>query len=363
MHTCILILMLLALAGCSTRKEEEERSSEAGARLIEAPPKTADELFAVTRVIDLETTSESLIAFPFDLCVSREEVFVASRNNEIKVFDMEGKYKRTIGHLGDGPGEYRNIAALFPRGGNEIGVYDWSNLRLTIFSRNGAYHMSAVFGMPGMEGARSMLFLDGHYYVHVPSSPAQNYHLVKLDTSLSVAGAYLEGDRRYRGYQDRLLFNGGIVTDTARRCIYEADSYYYGIRRIDPVTGEISELMPDPPPFYVPLPSLPAPTTMEETLAQFQKGTNVYNIFLASQRYVVLEYHLPSGNGRVKVVYLFYDLDRATYFTAPAANVHPAFADGDHLYGLVYHDKNSRQDEEMVRNPSLIVYTLSIESP
>ena len=66
-----------------------------------------------------------------------------------------------------------------------------------------------------------------------------------------MSGGYVEADRHYMGYQDRLLFNGGIVTDKERKRIYEADSYFYGIRCIDPVDGTVTELEFEPPSFYV----------------------------------------------------------------------------------------------------------------
>ena len=333
----------------------------AGIHPVELSGRNADSLFVVTRVIDLETTSESLIAFPFDLCIDGGDIFVASRNNEIKVFNMTGKYVRSIGRLGDGPGEYRTISALFPHGSSEIGVYDWSNFRLTLFSREGAYRMSAVLGMPGMEGVRSVLFIDGSYYIHVPSSPAQNYHIVRMDSNLALTGGYLEADKHYAGYQDRLLFNGGIVHDRRTGCIYEADSYSYGIRCLDPVTSTVRQLAFEPPSFYVTMPPLTAPTSMDEALSLFQRGTNVYNIFMAAGRHLILEYHQTVSRGRVKVIYLFYDLKSGGCFTVPAGEIHPSYADGEHLYALMYHEKNSKQPGDMGSNPSLIVYDLAIE--
>jgi len=226
MRTTLIVPLLIFLEACSGKGGDDKQASGTTS-VVELTGKTADAILRVSRVIDLETTSESLISFPFDLCVNDGEIFVASRNNEIKVFAMDGKYRRSIGRLGDGPGEYRTVGSLFPRGSRGIGVYDWSNLRLTIFSRDGAYQTSAVLGMPGMEGVRSALFIDGSYYIHVPSSPAQNYHVMRLDSSLAFTGAFVEADRRFTGYQDRLLFNGGIVMDSMRRCLYEADSYFY----------------------------------------------------------------------------------------------------------------------------------------
>lgn len=362
MRMSLIIASLLFLGACSGGEEEGQRTSGAGVRPTEISGKTADELFVVSRVVDLETTSESLIAFPFDLCVSGEELFVASRNNEIKVFTMEGKYKRSIGRLGEGPGEYRSIGSLFPHGTGEIGIYDWSNLRLTLFSREGEYRMSAVLGMPGMEGVRSVLFVDGYYYIHVPSSPAQNCYVLRLDSNLAVSGGYVEADPRYLGYQDRLLFNGGIVMDTARKCIYEADSYFYGIRRIELATDKVTELQFEAPSFYTSMSFLSTTTSMDEALDLFQKGTNVYRLFMVNGRDLILEYHLAYGRGRVKIVYLVYDLESGRCFTIPAGQAHPSYAEGKHLYALMYYDKNSKRPGDVVSNPSLIVYDLFPQS-
>jgi hypothetical protein len=361
MRMCLILALALHVSACSGEGEDKQPAGKS--RLVEISGRTADEMLRVSRVIDLETTSESLIAFPFDLCVHGEEIAVASRNNEIKVFDMEGKYKRSIGRLGDGPGEYRTVACLFPHGSSGIGVYDWTNLRLTLFSRKGDYEMSAVLGMPGMEGVRSVLFIDGYYYVHVPSSPAQNSHVVKLDQNLAVVGGYIDADSRYLGYQDRLLFNGGLVADSMRRCLYEADSYFYGIRRIDPAIGRVTVLPFEPPSCYVSMPPLETPTSMDEALLLFQKGTNVYNLFLAGGQYLMLEYHQALGRGRVRIVYLIYNLETGRGFTVPAGTAHPSYSDGEHLYSLVYHDKNSKGENAMIDNPSLIVYTLSVQDP
>jgi hypothetical protein len=360
MHACLILSLALLPLACSGGKGEDQQPV-GRSRLVEISGKTADEVLRVSRVINLETTSESLIAFPFDLCVSGDEIFIASRNNEIKVFDMQGKYRRSIGRLGDGPGEYRTVACLFPHGRSEIGVYDWSNLRLTLFSRGGDYQMSAVLGMPGMEGVRSVLFIDGYYYVHVPSSPAQHCHVVRMDTNLTIVAGYVDADRRYLGYQDRLLFNGGIVADSSRSCLYEADSYFYGIRRLDPASCTVTDLPFEPPSFYVSMPPLEVPTSMEEALTMFQKGTNVYAVFLAGGRYLMLEYHQALGRGRVRIVYLVYDVETGKGFTIPAGTAHPSYADGQHLYGLMYHDKYSKQENAMIDNPSLLVYTLVVE--
>ncbi len=151
------------------------------------------------------------------------------------------------------------------------------------------------------------------------------------------------------------------MADQTRRCIYEANSYFYGIRRVEPATGTVTDLPFEPPSFYVSMPSLANSVSMDETRELFQKGTNIYNLFMAGGHYLMLEYHLSLGRGRVKVMYLFYDLSNGRCFTIPAGEAHPCYADGEYLYALIYHTKNSTQEDAMVSNPSLVVYTLSVE--
>ncbi|MEX2284493.1 MAG: 6-bladed beta-propeller [Gemmatimonadota bacterium] len=52
----------------------------------------------------------------------------------IKVFDASGRYLRTIGRSGQGPGEFHSIAALMVTPGDSLLVVDNGNRRLTVYS-------------------------------------------------------------------------------------------------------------------------------------------------------------------------------------------------------------------------------------
>ena len=51
--------------------------------------------------------------------------------SELTVFDRAGTYIRTVGRSGGGPGEFRNIAAIWARG-DSINILDAANRRLTV---------------------------------------------------------------------------------------------------------------------------------------------------------------------------------------------------------------------------------------
>lgn len=50
---------------------------------------------------------------------------------EIRVFDGEGRFRRSMGGPGDGPGEFRQVSAVEPLGGDTLLVVDLQHRRLT----------------------------------------------------------------------------------------------------------------------------------------------------------------------------------------------------------------------------------------
>jgi hypothetical protein len=60
-------------------------------------------------------------------------------NGRIQVFNEEGKYLKTIGQKGQGPGDLLRPNSLSVNLSGKIYIYDDSNLRITIFKINGEY--------------------------------------------------------------------------------------------------------------------------------------------------------------------------------------------------------------------------------
>jgi len=63
--------------------------------------------------------------------------------NEVRVYDAEGRYLRTIGRQGGGPGEFQVVRRVFPANGDSIGVADaafpTTAHRVAIFAPDGSY--------------------------------------------------------------------------------------------------------------------------------------------------------------------------------------------------------------------------------
>jgi sugar lactone lactonase YvrE len=59
---------------------------------------------------------------------------------EVRVFDAEGAYLRTIGRKGSGPGEFKNPFALHWDSEGRLWVIDPGNARYSVFDTTGTYH-------------------------------------------------------------------------------------------------------------------------------------------------------------------------------------------------------------------------------
>lgn len=89
-----------------------------------------------------QAKNEYVLALPTSLAVDKKgELFVLDfKESRIKVFDDAGKFVRTIGRLGQGPGEIGAAWSIsLPWGSNELAFRDIRNRKLTFFSRKGRF--------------------------------------------------------------------------------------------------------------------------------------------------------------------------------------------------------------------------------
>lgn len=82
--------------------------------------------------------------------------YISDRTEDIiKVFDRTGRYLRTIGRHGQGPGEFEGIAGLSLVGlTGEFVVYDVLHMRFSFFKTNGTYIRDLYCEKPRLSNAR-----------------------------------------------------------------------------------------------------------------------------------------------------------------------------------------------------------------
>lgn len=96
---------------------------------------------------DKTTQKEYMFKHVMDIITDDENNFYVHENagTEIRKFSNDGKYIRTIGRNGEGPGEFKHIMQMYINTKNELVVRDPPNYRISYFNLNGKYLRSAPF--------------------------------------------------------------------------------------------------------------------------------------------------------------------------------------------------------------------------
>lgn len=140
-----LVAAISVLAACAG--QDEDRHSfrvyeQDGVLIAETAggPKYEGELFEYEKVVEIrsDTTNQEAILWRTSSFIIDDEnqIFVADSNNHrIAVFDFTGKYQRSIGREGDGPGEFRYPSMIrYINGKLQIPT---RNQRVTIYNTDG----------------------------------------------------------------------------------------------------------------------------------------------------------------------------------------------------------------------------------
>jgi len=140
--------------------------------------------------------------------------------NEVRLFDGEGRFLRSVGRTGDGPGEYGGIANLFPAGGDSLVVTDRENSRATLLDPELVY----------VERYQTRLAAT------LATPPASSHSLLGFfadGTPLFSDFLNTCGQSRMDGFcQDSVAF---YRTDSAGDVLASFGSYVHGRREIYPV--------------------------------------------------------------------------------------------------------------------------------
>lgn len=86
---------------------------------------------------------------------------------EVRLFDAAGRYARTIGKKGSGPGEFQDGMVLFPVRGDSLGAWDFMAARLSVFTPEGSFARSVSVHPGGRVFPRlDGVFADGSLLVN-----------------------------------------------------------------------------------------------------------------------------------------------------------------------------------------------------
>lgn len=93
------------------------------------------------RIGTMDGTGPDLFGYLYDIAVDDYGRIYAldEQAREVRVFHPDGRYLRTIGRSGSGPGEFKNPGALRWDDGGRLWVVDPGNARYAIFDTTGTY--------------------------------------------------------------------------------------------------------------------------------------------------------------------------------------------------------------------------------
>lgn len=329
-YIILFFFAILCLHACSPEKKEKEIVFNQ-----EITEVNSNSFFYLVKEIKLSSKNDACISFPFDMCVLDSFIVISSRNNKIKLFDLSGNYLKSIGNIGEGPGEYNQINSLFAVSNNKFGFYDFGNNRITVYDTDGNLIVSERIKIRDLFNFRNILADDNNIFLHTPFTTQNPFHLIVLDYSFSIKKKYLRASEKFEKYTYRYLFNGGIQFDSKKKSIYEINSFHNNyVNKVDLASGSIVKYKLNTKNIIIPIPPLKEDVNYEEIKSMFQKGYDISKMYLIDDRFIFIMYIIYRNNvGRVEAY--AYDLYlKKTYYLKDAFN--PSFCDGEYLYNFCF---------------------------
>ena len=180
-----MLLLFVGILAVSCR--EHKKSTPTGADVKEVTFKEAPKDFLIAssfkniHMIQLEAKEECLISDIKRVVDVEGKVYVLTKTNEIFCFDRAtGKYIRTIGRLGEGPGEYVSAMDIcYDEKEKCICVVDYYKGAIHNYSLDGRFLGDRKFDSDTAEGVGKAVYVDcapdGNMLVSLRMSPEKAY--------------------------------------------------------------------------------------------------------------------------------------------------------------------------------------------
>lgn len=126
------------------------------------PEKTVE--FVEDLTISSENDKGEILLYLPQLCAVNKEgnIYISDYQDiSIKVFDPQGKYLKTIGRRGNGPGEFQSISILSFLPDGRYLVLDWEKMRISFFSADDQFITSHNFQSYGF----SLFLITSSLYI------------------------------------------------------------------------------------------------------------------------------------------------------------------------------------------------------
>jgi hypothetical protein len=102
--------------------------------------------------ITLKQTAELFLGLPTSVEVDRDGYLVVdAQQPRVFRFDGSGALVRVFGREGEGPGEFREVAAALPHGDQDVIIFSWAPPRAQVFHRASGEYVSGFVLEPPVE--------------------------------------------------------------------------------------------------------------------------------------------------------------------------------------------------------------------
>lgn len=171
-------------------------------------------------------------------------------DNLIKIFDAAGRFIRSFGRHGQGPGEIQSPSRMYLQGGRRIAILDVGNHRYSLFSKTGEnleeYNIGKYNVFRTVPDSRGYVYGD-----QLKFDPKPATELIRIEPDFSDARVLAEyeydiSQGTLGAVFDRLTY--GVFPDD--RCFW-ARSSEYEIHVLDPGGREIRRILKDYDPVRV----------------------------------------------------------------------------------------------------------------
>ena len=167
-HTFVRLMLLLFVGIMAVSCREQKKSASTGSDVKEVTFKEAPKDFLIAstfkniHMIQLEAKEECLISDIKRVVDAEGKIYVLTKNNEIFCFDRAtGKYIRTIGRLGEGPGEYVSAMDIcYDEKEKCICVVDYYKSAIHNYSLDGRFLGDRKFDSDTAEGVGKAVYVD-----------------------------------------------------------------------------------------------------------------------------------------------------------------------------------------------------------
>lgn len=110
--------------------------------------------------------------------------------NELRIFDADGTYRRSIGRTGEGPNEYSRMWAVYQRPDDSLVIWDYRQQRISIVSLSGelgrTFRLDPPFQNPptlvGLTSGNGLLLWQRYFDRSAPTFSPVTLHLMEYDS-------------------------------------------------------------------------------------------------------------------------------------------------------------------------------------